>query len=364
MACAATTTGTGLISTLLGKVDSIGCDYVQFSYKALADSLTSGGNVSVAGLMLTLYVIFWGFGLWQGTATGGPSDHAFRLLRAFMIYALATSWSDFQNLVYNALNDGPSAIGTALLTSASANNTGVTANLNSANGVQTALQNMWDTTGFAAAAAAATGGITNPGAYIIAAMLLIVMAILVGYALFLVILAKLFLWLLLALAPIFIILLLFDVSSRFFSGWLSTLVNYFVVQVLVYAFLAFYISMTQSFFDRVIAVNGATKVTLAEIAPILLIGIIGILLLAQITHVASAISGGIAMGAPSLGSAFRRGGRSLMNARVPFTSMKSIDDIRAGGKRARVGHRAQIVGVTIKAGDERRRMAQKISTTF
>lgn len=198
---------------------------------------------------------------------------------------------------------------------------------------QTALQNMWDITGFAAAAAAATGGITNPGAYIIAAMLLIVMAILVGYALFLVILAKLFLWLLLALAPIFIILLLFDVSSRFFSGWLSTLVNYFVVQVLVYAFLAFYISMTQSFFDRVIAANGATKVTLTEIAPILLIGTIGILLLAQITHVASAISGGIAMGAPSLSSAVRRGGRSLMSARVPFTSMKSIDDIRAGGKR-------------------------------
>jgi type IV secretion system protein VirB6 len=65
--------------------------------------------------MLTLYVIFWGVGIWQGTASGGPADHAFRLFRAFVIYALATRWSDFQTIVYNALNAGPSAIGNSLL---------------------------------------------------------------------------------------------------------------------------------------------------------------------------------------------------------------------------------------------------------
>ncbi len=32
-----------------------------------------------------------------------------------LIYAMATKWGDFQTLAYNFLNDGPSAIGNALL---------------------------------------------------------------------------------------------------------------------------------------------------------------------------------------------------------------------------------------------------------
>src|SRR5947207_2466784 len=82
-------------------------------------------------------------------------------------------------------------------------------------------------------------GITNWGPYIFAAVFYLVMAVLIGFALFLIVLSKLFMWLLLALAPVFIILLLFGVTSRFFSGWMTALVQYFFVQVLVYAFLAF-----------------------------------------------------------------------------------------------------------------------------
>ncbi|WP_164107822.1 type IV secretion system protein, partial [Serratia marcescens] len=76
-----------------------------------------------------------GIGIWQGTSTGGPADHAFRLFRAMLIYVMATKWGDFQTLAYNFLNDGPSAIGNALLSAVtSANNTGTSANLNSVNG--------------------------------------------------------------------------------------------------------------------------------------------------------------------------------------------------------------------------------------
>ncbi len=62
-------------------------------------------------------------------------------------------------------------------------------------------------------------------------------------------------WLLLGLAPIFIVLLLFGVTSRFFSGWLATLVQYFIVQVMVYAFIAFYVGLTHQFFDRLNTAN-------------------------------------------------------------------------------------------------------------
>lgn len=291
-----------LITDLLNNVDRAGNTYVSNAYGALAQSLTEGGPVSVGSLMLTLYVIFWGIGIWQGTASGGPSDHAFRLFRAFLIYALATEWGSFQSLVYTAMNDGPAAIGNSLLnTVGSMNNTGLSINLTSVNAVQTALQNLWDTTGNAVAAFVKNAGITNPGPYVIAAILLIAMAILIGFGLFLIILSKVFMWLLLGLAPIFIVLLLFGVTSRFFSGWFATLVQYFIVQVMVYAFIAFYVGLTHQFFDRLNTANNGFTTTFADIAPIILVAIIGVLLLHQLNAVAASIAGGIPMAYPRIG---------------------------------------------------------------
>lgn len=322
-----------LVTDLLSNVDRAGTNYVGSAYGALANALTDGGITSVGGLLLTLYVIFWGIGIWQGTASGGPSDHAFRLFRAFLIYALATSWGEFQRLVYTAMNEGPAAIGNALLNVVgSMNNTGLSVNLTSVNAVQTALQNLWDTTGNAVAAFVKNAGITNPGPYVIAAILLIAMAILVGFGLFLIILSKIFMWLLLGLAPIFIVLLLFGVTSRFFSGWLATLVQYFVVQVLVYAFIAFYVGLTQQFFDRLNTANNGFTTTFADIAPIILVAIIGILLLHQLNSVAASIAGGIPMGYARIGRFFDAAG----NARIPMTGMLSFNERRAALRSARM----------------------------
>ncbi len=322
-----------LVTDLLSNVDRAGNTYVANAYGALAQALTDGGPVSVGGLMLTLYVIFWGIGIWQGTASGGPADHAFRLFRAFLIYTLATEWGSFQSLVYTAMNDGPAAIGNSLLnTVGSMNNTGLSINLTSVNAVQTALQNLWDTTGNAVAAFVKNAGITNPGPYFIATVLLIAMAILIGFGLFLIILSKVFMWLLLGLAPIFIVLLLFGVTSRFFSGWFATILQYFIVQVMVYAFIAFYVGLTHQFFDRLNTANNSYTTTFADIAPIILVAIIGVLLLHQLNAVAASIAGGIPMGYTRLGRFFNAAG----NARIPGTPMLSINERIAARRMARM----------------------------
>lgn len=331
------------ITTIINNVDSLGQNYVQTTYQSLANTITSGGGTGVAGLLLTLYVIYWGIGIWQGTATGGPADHAFRLLRAFAIYAMATSWSDFQTLVYTLMNDGPSAIGNSLLNvSTSANGTGTAANLTSVNGVQQALQNVWDTSNNVAEAFLQNAGITNWGPYFYAMVFWLTMAILIAYACFLIILAKLFMWILLAIGPLFILMLLFNVSTRFFAGWLSALMQYFFVQVLVYAFLAFYISLIQQSLDAVNGLVGNKSVTWAYIAPVCVLGIIGILLLHQIAHVAAMLAGGIPMQSMTVGrflataSGWRtaqagyRGARALRN---PFSRTSTSWAERAEGAR-------------------------------
>ncbi len=338
------------ITTLLQQVDQIGQNYVQSAYQALATAATSGGATSVAGLLLTLYVIFWGVGIWQGTATGGPADHAFRLFRAFLIYALATSWNDFQTFAYTAMNTGPSAIGNTLLgVVTTPNSTGTSANLTSVNGVQTALQNMWDTTNSATEAFLQNAGITNWGPYIFATVFYVVMAILLGFAIFLIILSKLFMWLLLALAPVFIILLLFGATTRFFSGWLSAIAQYFVVQVLVYAFLAFYVSLIQQSIDALNGVASSKSATWATIGPIVLLAIIGILLLSQINNVAAAIAGGVPIYAPRVGAVLATAtgfnlGLAANRARLAFRNPLNPASISrreelAARQRARIGLR-------------------------
>ncbi|WP_375459320.1 type IV secretion system protein [uncultured Enterovirga sp.] len=355
------------ITALLQSVDRIGQNYVSTAYQALSSALTAGGATSVAGLLLTLYVIVWGIGIWQGTATGGPADHAFRLFRAFLIYTLATSWNDFQTLAYNAMNQGPSAIGNSLLNAVTtAGSTGTSANLTSVNGVQSALQNMWDTTNRATQAFLQNAGITNWGPYIFAAVFYVVMALLIGYAIFLIILSKLFMWLLLALAPVFIILLLFGATSRFFSGWLGALVQYFLVQVLVYAFLAFYVSLIQQSLDALNGVSSSVTVSWATIGPVVLLAIIGVLLLSQLNNVAAAIAGGVPISAARIGavlavvSGFKPGmaaNTARLAIRNPLNPLStSRREELAARQRTRIGIRSAAWSQSAEA----RRLAEQI----
>ena len=332
------------ITTLLSTVDRFGNNFVSQAYQNLASALTGGGQVGVAGLLLTLYVIVWAYGIWSGTAQGNPAEITFRLLRAFAIYALATSWNDFQTFAYQMLNEGPSAIGNAMLTSVSANVTGTSAGLNSVNGVQTGLQNMWDSLAGSTTSFIKNLGVLNFGGYVLGAVILIFGALLVGYALFLIILAKIFLWLLLALAPIFIVLLLFGYTSRFFSGWASSIVQYVCVQILVYGFCAFFISISQSYFDAVNQANAKVATSFTEAAPLVVICVIGILLLSQITMVAASIAGGIAVQSPRFGGMYSRigafgaamGGSALGRRLLDRTGWTTPAERHAGRARARL----------------------------
>lgn len=225
---------------------------------------------------------------------------------------------------------------------------------------------MWTTTNAATEAFLQNAGITNWGPYIFAAVFYVVMAVLIGFAIFLIVLSKMFMWLLLALAPVFILLLLFRVTSRFFSGWLGAIAQYFVVQVLVYAFLAFYVSLIQQSIDALNGVANTKSATWATIGPVVLLAIIGILLLSQINNMAAAIAGGVPIHAPRIGavlataSGVRLGmavNRARLAVRNPLNpaSLSRREELTAR-QRARVGVRS---GAWAQSA-EFRRLAQQI----
>ena len=279
--CTAQNYGSGIIPQILSRVDQTGCAYVQGAFQELARDVTAGGaGASIASLLLIAYVILWGFGVWSGTATGTATDAAFRLFRAFVIYALATSWSDFTSFAYTLFNDGPAAVGNRLLSVG--NNNAYT----SPNAVVSALEAIWNQTaqGFQLHFAFSLQSFASA---LVGLACVIVIALFLAVATFTIILSKVFLWLVLGIAPLMILLLLFDASSRYFSGWLSAAVMYAMLQVLVYSFLAFYLTVTQPIFASLGNAIASGQVDWGALAPFFLVGLTGVFLLSQLPGMAA-----------------------------------------------------------------------------
>lgn len=298
--CPAPNYGSGLVATMLSNVDQTGCNYVQGAFQELARSLTQvgAGGLSVATLMLVAYLIFWGFGIWAGTATGTATDAAFRLFRAFVIYTLATTWSDFTTFVYTAFNDGPTAIGNQLLT------VGNNFTYSSPNAVVTAMENIWNQIS-KAFQLHWSWSLESFAAALVGLACVIIIALFLAVCLFTIILSKIFLWLLLGIAPILILLLLFTATGRYFSGWLNGVVMYATLQVLAYAFLAFYLTVTKPIFDNLQNALTSGMVDWTALAPFFLVGLTGLFLASQLPGLASTIAGGIPLYAASVGGLWR-----------------------------------------------------------
>ena len=103
-----------MLQELFQNVDEFGTNFVTQSYQALSAVLTGqSGGINYLSLLLTLYIIFWGVSIWWGTAKGSVTEQVYRLFRVFVIYTLATSWADFQSLIYEFSQSLPAAIGNA-----------------------------------------------------------------------------------------------------------------------------------------------------------------------------------------------------------------------------------------------------------
>ncbi len=82
-----------IIDQLFQKVQTLGNNFTANTYQALSSAMGP-----VFTLMLTLYIIFWGYQFWQGRGGGNGAASAFRLFRMAAIYAPQSS-PHFSSLV-------------------------------------------------------------------------------------------------------------------------------------------------------------------------------------------------------------------------------------------------------------------------
>jgi type IV secretion system protein VirB6 len=117
--------------------------------------------------------------------------------------------------------------------------------------------------------------------------------ILCVYAMFLIALSSIALAVLLALGPLFIAMLFFDASRRFFSAWIAQLANYALITVLTVMVGALLLHIVQSYAAQT-AARGSAILTV-DALNMLLVAVLVFLVLRQVMPIASGLAGGASL---------------------------------------------------------------------
>ena len=157
------------------------------------------------------------------------------------------------------------------------------------------IDTIWERGGAVAGYLWNNGGFLNGdfGYYVAGAVVWTLMGLLCLYTMFLIALSGIALAVLLALGPLFITLLLFDATRRFFEAWLAQLANYALITILTVLVAALLLQVVESY--AVQTASRGTAIATVDALDMVLVAVLVFLLLRQIMPIASGLAGGIAL---------------------------------------------------------------------
>jgi type IV secretion system protein VirB6 len=121
-------------------------------------------------------------------------------------------------------------------------------------------------------------------------------ALLSGFAAVLVLMAKIAVAVLIAVAPVFLLAALFKATRSWFEGWLRGVLTQAMVLTLTYGVLAFLLNAASPFVAQLAAADAVgADVAIGDVAASVLVVIMGVLMMAQVPGLASAVGGGAAV---------------------------------------------------------------------
>lgn len=276
-----------MIDELINKVDSIILSFVQGSFGSL-----TGTVETLWRLMFIVFIAVYGYKVIISNKFSA-SDLILSCIKIIVLLAIATEWDTFFLFVYNMATDLPSDIA-GLVMSGAASTFADPAATDQAS-ANTALTSFYDRSMEVSEKILEGAGWTNFGQYFYAAAIWIGAIGFTGYATMLIILAKLAVALLLAVGPVFILLLIFNNTRNLFEGWLRTLLNYAVIPIFVYALLALLLTLAAAPLKFMEENSNPDSALMSSIGPFLLISFVSILLLSQIMNMASSVTGGLSL---------------------------------------------------------------------
>lgn len=147
------------------------------------------------------------------------------------------------------------------------------------------------------------------GYYIAGVIVWFLIGLLCVYTMFLLALSHVALAILLALGPLFVVLLLFDGARRLFDAWIAQLVNYGLMTILTVMAAALLLQIVQSYATQT-AARGAAIQTV-DALDMVLVSVLVFLFMRQVMPIASGLAGGASLTTfGSIGRAMQWGIRS------------------------------------------------------
>lgn len=256
----------------------------------------AGELKGVAYTLMILYIVFYGVGMISGKINEPIMEGVSRIVKLSFIVTLATNSALYADYISNFLYQWPSALAGRIAGGGSgAIDTSEIIDRIFASGLDTTVQ-AWQIASW-----------KNPGIYLIAALLLILVVVITSICAVLMISAKFGLALLLALGPLFILSLLFEGTKKFFGLWLGSVITSGLSILLVSMGAVITFKLFGGAFDAAsaqAAANGGV-VSLTDIAPVAVYGLISAYALLQLPGVAGSVGGGISTSSTkALGAAY------------------------------------------------------------
>jgi type IV secretion system protein VirB6 len=247
--------------------------------------------------LATIYVMIWGYLHLMGKINEPIDAGLKRIALIALVLGVGLRLWLYNTLIVDTFYNAPAQLAAAMV---------------GANDPVGTIDAIWDSGGIVAGNLWDKGGLWKGdfGFYLAGAVVWCLMGILCIYAMFLIALSSIALAVLLALGPLFIGLLFFDATRRFFSAWIAQLANYALITLLTVMVAALLLHVVQSYAAQT-AARGSAILTV-DALNMMLIAVLVFLVLRQVMPIASGLAGGLAL--HSFGIASRSGAWAAMTA--------------------------------------------------
>ncbi|MEY9785384.1 type IV secretion system protein [Sinorhizobium fredii] len=272
------------ITEIMNKIDTVGSTYVQTAYSSL-----SAPVIQSLQIIFAITVAYYGIRIMLGISNVNLGTVFKQIAVIVLIMVGLEAWANYQAFVYDIVIDVPEEVGNALFKGFAAGNVST--------GAESALQTAWDTGWEAVRAAFAKGGIRSMGAFLVGSMLALGNVIFIVSGFFVVAMAKMFAFVLLALGPIFIGLVAFEWSRNWFFSWLNALFNVMCVLMVGYAVIGLVLGIGWNTIESVKVASSDLSIMLRDAAEYIFFCVLGAFVFLQVPSIASMLAGGIALNA-------------------------------------------------------------------
>ena len=309
----------------------------------------------VATTLVTIYVMLWGWSMMRGVISEPITDGVGRIVRMAVIVGIALNIGLFNGFLGDMLWNSPEALARVVASGYSDSGT----NMKFLDGLMSKFYDMGQAYNDKAHADSGLTGIPDLSLWFTGLAIWIAGVLVTGYAAFLFALSKMALAIVLGVAPIFILLTIFEPTKRFFDAWMGQALNYVFLVMLTAGAVKLVLTIIQSYLTAPGVIAALSDPSINQALPAIVFSIIGVLVMTQLPSVASALGGGVAigtLGAVAWAYGKAKGGATAMrptNLRRSFNRARSDVRIAAGAATA-VGGAPMAVYRKVTGGSKNR----------